>query len=353
MHGSDRFGLLTYLCCFCNGTGENVAQSTKSGSAIFPLVKKARIRWIPSKIRFTTDSGNMTDSQIVFPLSGVIGIVDSSRSQLDLAQNFGLNCVEIRADLLGSTAGMSNTEVLSVVNATKDAGLACLYTLRHANQGGTYNGSENERVALCKQALEAGADIIDLEFDTESAIAMSKSSAPMILSYHNFDSMLDDAELAKLSAAMEAQLPAAVKIIPTGQSLADAAVMMNWVGNAGASVKRIGFSMGSDGATGRVLALKCGSPITYASFGDPVAPGQVDMKLLLQRYKCMSMTANTRVTALIGDDASIEQFYAEQCTAAESDGKAAGQVGIAFSIANAKAVEQWQKELNISEIIYL
>lgn len=295
----------------------------------------------------------MTDSQIAFPLSGVIGIIDSSKSQLDLAQNFGLNCVEIRADLLGSAAGMSNAEVLSVINATKEAGLACLYTLRHANQGGTFNGSENERVALCNQALEAGADIIDLEFDTDSAIAMSRSAAPMILSYHNFECMLDEAELAELSAAMEAQMPAAVKIIPTGQSLADAATMMNWVGDASASVKRIGFSMGSDGATGRVLALKCGSPVTYASFGAPVAPGQVDIKLLLERYQCMSMKANTRVTALIGDNARIEQFYSEQSRAAESDGRAAEQVGIAFSITDAMSVEKWQKELKIDEIIYL
>ncbi len=295
----------------------------------------------------------MTDSQIAFPLSGVIGIVDSSKSQLDLAQRFGLNCVEIRADLLSSTAGMSDTEVLSVVNATKDAGLACLYTLRHADQGGTFAGSENERVALCKNALEAGADIIDLEFDTESATAMSNSSAPMILSYHNFDCMLDDAELTKLSAAMEALSPAAVKIIPTGQSLADAAMMMNWVGNAGASVKRIGFSMGSDGGVGRVLALKCGSPITYASFGEPVAPGQVDIKLLVERYKCMSMTANTKVIAVIGEDASIERFYSEQRSGAESGGAVATQVCIAFSITDTMVVEKWQKELNISEIIYL
>jgi len=291
----------------------------------------------------------MTDSQIAFPLRGVIGIVDSSISQLGLAQQYGLNCVELRADLLSSTAGMSNTQVLSVVNATKDAGLACLYTLRHFDQGGTFKGSESERIALCKQALEAGADIIDLEFGTEAAVAMSsQSTAPMILSYHNFDSMLGAEELAKLSASMEAQLPAAVKIIPTGHCLADAARMMAWVGHAGSSVKRIGFTMGRDGANSRVLALSCGSPITYASFGAPVAPGQVDITTLTERYKCMSMTTNTKVIALIGESAGIEQFYAEQSSALES-----GDVYIAFSTTDATAVEKWQKELNISEIIYL
>jgi len=295
-----------------------------------------------------TDLNYMKDSQIAFPLSGVIGIVDSSKSQLDLAQQLGLNCVEIRADLLSSTAGMSNKQVLSVVNATKDAGLACLFTLRHVDQGGTFQGAESERIALCKQALESGADIIDLEFGTDAAFAMSsESAAPMILSYHNFESMLGAEELAKLSIAMEAQTPAAIKIIPTGDCLAHAAQMMAWVGHAGSSVKRIGFTMGSDGAIGRVLALTCGSPVTYASFGAPVAPGQVDITTLTERYRCMSMTTNTRVTALIGESISIEQYYAEHSSAAKSG----DDVCVAFSPNDATAVEKWQKELNISEII--
>ena len=285
----------------------------------------------------------VTDSQNAFPLSGVIGIVDSSTSQLDLAKQFGLNCVEIRADLLNSSAQMSHQDVLSVVSAAKETGLACLYTLRHADQGGTFDGSEDERIEHCKQALKVGADIIDLEFGTDSAIAMRDRNAPMILSYHNFERMLKAAELANLSAAMEAQKPAAVKIIPTGQSLADAATMMAWVGGAGSSVKRIGFSMGSDGAYGRILALTCGSPITYASFAAPVAPGQVDIGQLMKRYKCASMTLDSRVVALIGGDGS----------AISDDDDGDGDVFVAFSIADAPAVEKWQKELNLSEIVYL
>lgn len=298
----------------------------------------------------------MTASKIEFPLSGVIGIVDSSKSQLKLAQQFALRCVEIRADLLHSGAHMSHEEVLSVVGATKDAGLACLYTLRHADQGGTFKGTETERVALCSQALEAGADIIDLEFGTDAAIVMSKTKAQMILSYHNFDSMLNATELAKLSAEMEAQAPAAVKIIPTGQCLADAAMMMAWVGGAGSAVKRIGFSMGSDGSFGRVLAQTFGSPITYASFGAPVAPGQVDIRVLIERYHCMSMTVDTKVTAIIGDGDSIEQFYAKHTkhsSAANSNGSAVGKICIGFSNSDAVEVEKLRQKLNVSEVIYL
>jgi len=294
----------------------------------------------------------MTDSQIVFPLSGVIGIVDSSQKQIELAQQFGLKCVEIRADLLSSSAGLSNSEILSIVSHAKEAGLACLFTLRHADQGGTFNGAEAERVSLCTLALDAGADIIDLEHGTDSADSMLAQSAPMILSYHNFNQMLSADELAKLSADMEAQMPAAVKIIPTGQSLSDAATMMSWVRGAGACVKRIGFSMGSDGAISRILALNCGSPITYASFGEPVAPGQVDIKLLIERYQCMRMNTASTITAVVGEGDSIARYYDQHENEVQSSADEVN-VCIDFASTEATAIEQLRNKMNFNEIVYL
>ncbi len=49
----------------------------------------------------------MAHTQATFPLSGVIGIVDSSSAQLDRALELNLTRVEIRADLLRH-AGLSN-----------------------------------------------------------------------------------------------------------------------------------------------------------------------------------------------------------------------------------------------------
>jgi len=289
----------------------------------------------------------MTQLKTAFPLSGVIGIVDSSVSQLDLAQQYGLRCVEIRADLLATTAGMPNNEVLTLIKTAKADGLACLYTLRHADQGGTFTGSEDERVERCTQALKAGADIIDLEHGTNSAKAMLENSVPMILSYHNFRRMIDAAELAELSDAMEAQAPLAVKIIPTGQSMGDAAQMMSWVGDAGGDIKRIGFAMGPDGATSRILGLTRGCPVTYASFGEPVAPGQVDINLLVERYQCMNMSTDTVVEALIGDDASVEKYIAAE------QGKQPSTVFIGFPKAQRAQVEQHQRALNIRDSVVL
>jgi len=289
----------------------------------------------------------MTTSSTAFPLSGVIGIVDSSAQQLDLAVAFDLRCVEVRADLL-RTAGLSDIELMALVASAKAKGLACLFTLRHADQGGTFNSAESERVILCKQALEAGADIVDLEHGTEASVLMLNESAPMILSYHNFKTMVDVAELASLTDAMERQAPAAIKIIPTGRTMADAATMLSWVGDAASDVRRIGFSMGIAGGVSRILTLAHGAPITYASFGEPVAPGQIDIALLLQRYHCNSMNNETNIVALIGEQEQVEAYNAEKYDSANSEH--ANSVFIGFDKSERVLLEQHRQTMKVRDV---
>lgn len=289
----------------------------------------------------------MTTTASAFPLSGVIGIVDSSAEQLDLALESQLRCVEIRADLL-RIAGLSTTALLSLISRTKDNGLACLFTLRHADQGGTFNAAESERVAICTQALEAGADIIDLEHGTEASTIMLRAGAPMILSYHNFQSMVGSAELATLTEAMELQTPLAIKIIPTGASMTDAATMLSWVGSASGEVRRIGFSMGEAGGISRVLTLAHGAPVTYASFGVPVAPGQIDIALLLNRYHCNAMDKKTKIYAVVGEQHQVNDYIAHQQIVDKQD--KGRRVWVGFSKSEHEMLEQHKHAMKISDV---
>ena len=119
-----------------------------------------------------------------FPLSGVIGVVAESAGELDLAVGKALQCVELRADLL-LDQGLSEAELLSLVQATKARDLGVLFTLRHPSHGGTFQGSESDRVSLSLAAMQAGADIFDLEWGTDAAASLPDDAPPMILSYHN------------------------------------------------------------------------------------------------------------------------------------------------------------------------
>ena len=219
-----------------------------------------------------------------FPLRGVIGIVANAASELDLAASKRLQCVEVRADLLLDT-GLSLDHVLHIVEQAQERDLACLFTLRHPSHGGKFDGNEQQRVEINRQALAEGADLIDLEWGTEAAEQLLSEDAPMILSHHDFEGMPEEHELTALTESMSKAKPRAIKIVPTAATPADAARILRWVGDADGDILRIGFAMGAAGACSRVLTIAFGGPITYASLGRSVAPGQVALDDLLELYR--------------------------------------------------------------------
>lgn len=237
-----------------------------------------------------------------FPLRGVIGIVANDGDEAALARQHGLQCVEIRADLL-LAAGHSIEQLLAIVAACGASGLATLFTLRHPSHGGSFSGSEDDRVSISRQALAAGASVIDLEYRSAAAERMLGEGAPLVLSHHDFEAMPTPADLAALTAAMEALSPAAIKVVPTAAALADAVRMLEWIGEARGGVRRIGFAMGSAGACSRILTIARGAPITYASFGASVAPGQVPLRDLREIYRADTLDSSSRIAALVGEGA--------------------------------------------------
>ena len=262
-----------------------------------------------------------------FPLRGVIGIVANGLDEIQQAAAKRLQCVEIRGDLL-LDAGLSEEGLIGAIREARQQGLACLFTLRHPSHGGKFTGSEDQRAVLSRRALAAGADIIDLEWGSVAARAMLGEGVPMILSHHDFSNMPGAAALAELTEAMENGQPAAIKVVPTAASLGDAARMLNWVAQASEGIRRIGFAMGEIGACSRILTTVFGAPITYASFGAPVAPGQVAIDDLLDTYRVATLTRETRVEALIIDDAAAAVPLMELNQRLRAEGQE--RVGLSF-----------------------
>lgn len=282
-----------------------------------------------------------------FPLKGVIGVVANSVDEITLAASKGLQCVELRADLL-LDGGLSLSDVLDTIQQAKNQGLATLFTLRHPTHGGKFSGNEDERVKINQQALTAGADIIDLEWNTESARQMLASQAPLMLSYHDFNSMPTNAELTELTNNMQNDSSLAIKVVPTASTLADAVKMLQWVENAESGIERIGFAMGQTGACSRILTIAYGAPITYASFGEAVAPGQVAIDEILNNYRAMSLNADTTVVAIATDDLQNEQSAVELNHDFHAENK--NQVAIPFSAEQVSDLEHERKSLRITEI---
>lgn len=238
-----------------------------------------------------------------FPLRGVAGLISDGPGQLDEATRLGLSTVEVRADLLFA-AGLSEPALMDLVGEARRRGLACLFTLRHHTHDGRFDGEEAERERICRAALSAGAQVLDLEGDSPAGRTLLAEGAPVILSHHDFGGMLSASELEGLTGDMEARGPMAVKIVPTGQSIGDAARMLDWVQQArSGGPLRIGFTMGAEGACSRILAIAYGSPITYAAFGEAVAPGQLPIREMVDIYRVHELDRETRVFGIAGNAA--------------------------------------------------
>lgn len=220
----------------------------------------------------------------IFPLQGIIGIVGNHPNEVDMAVDCNLKCVEVRSDLL-INAGFSVDQVLEIVASARQKELGCLVTHRRVDHGGKFSGSEQDRVDFCLRAVAAGAQIIDAEWDSESGEKLIAEGVPTILSYHDFHGMTEAAELQHITDIMLAKQPAALKVVPTASCIADSARMLHWVADRNDGPVRIGFAMGAAGEISRVITLKAGAPITYASFGQSVAPGQISIEDLQSLYQ--------------------------------------------------------------------
>jgi len=144
-----------------------------------------------------------------------------------------------------------------------------IITCRPKREGGLYDGPEQPRLELLRQAARLGADYIDVEHDAFQALG-PVAPAKRIVSYHNFKETPPDldaihARLARLGADV-------VKIAVTANHILDTVPVLRLL--RAARVPTIALSMGPRGLLTRILAPKFGAFLTYASFNEPVCHGR-------------------------------------------------------------------------------
>ena len=227
-------------------------------------------------------------------LSGVLAPVTAENCNSGVPQ--GAGGVEVRADLFDT-----REESLSLVSSLA-GDFAVLVTPRHPSQGGAWRWSEQERASYCKEAIERGAVLVDVEHGTEAAAILQGAGVKVLLSWHDFEGMISGEDLEGLTSEMEAGDPAAIKVVPTAGKLADAVRMLEWVERRGEpGPARIGFAMGPHGVAGRILSLSRGAPWTYGANGSTLAPGQLPVQDMVELYRAGELDRETRVFGVAGN----------------------------------------------------
>lgn len=136
----------------------------------------------------------------------------------------------------------------------------------------TYRGS---RVPSVERALEAGIDLVDIEWEDEVEIVAPERT---ILSHHDYDGMV---AVEKIFAAMRARGCAQTKLAATPQTFEDNDRLLALVhGSQNSTV----IGMGEAGLYSRILAPFLGSALTFVAAGRVAAPGQLTLERALAIY---------------------------------------------------------------------
>lgn len=178
---------------------------------------------------------------------------------------------EVRFDFL------KTDDIPQTLENIKDDLKKVVCTLRPKSEGGKFEGSEKERVAILKLISEYNPFLLDVEFNTikknkELAKYLKSTKTRLLISWHDFKKTPKFSELKNKMNQMS-KFSNNVKIVTTAKSVKDSTITLQLY-SQNKKNSLIAFAMGDNGRLSRILCLYLGSPYTYVSLGKPIAPGQ-------------------------------------------------------------------------------
>jgi len=201
--------------------------------------------------------------------------------------------VEIRAD--GLRAG-------DVAGLVRRAGRPVAVAVRSEDDGGSFDGSVEEKAAILAAALDAGAAFVDVEWDGPlRAFALGPRASRTILSHHG--ASCNASTLAALYDAMSGTKASLLKIVPRVSRPGELRAVRDLLRRAREARRELcSFALGEAGAWSRVMALSWGSWGVYAaaSRGRETGEGQFTTREMLDVYRVLSISESTRFYGLTG-----------------------------------------------------
>ena len=191
--------------------------------------------------------------------------------------------IELRVDYLGTITQHELRELRQHV--TKP----CILTCRRSDEGGKYQGSEEQRVELLQQAIGM-FEYVDIElFTMQNHIFQRHEKTKIIVSYHNFKETPSYWDMQKVMYDMNERKPDILKIATMVQKEYEVTKLYRLLTNKPHTEERIVIGMGEQGRMTRILGPLLGGYLTFAStpYGES-AGGQIDIKLLQSIYNRLS-----------------------------------------------------------------
>lgn len=209
----------------------------------------------------------------------IAAIAENPVSSAKKAKQLGADILELRIDLLSQKP----QEVLEKI---KTLGLPVIITNRMKDQGGSWKGSEEERIRELLLLLPL-ADAIDIELcarDRDNVVDIARNAGKtVIISTHDFQKTPDTKVMdGIIRESLEAGADIAKLAVMPG-SLLDVLNLLEVTLHSKGPVCTI--SMGETGKHSRVIAPVYGSVMTYGYVDTPTAPGQLRIDELKKMLK--------------------------------------------------------------------
>jgi len=167
-----------------------------------------------------------------------------------------------------------------------------IVTNRRKEEGGQYEGEERKRLSILQEAINLGADYIDVELATQRSwlqdLVRNKRGTQIILSFHDFRRTPSIKELQKLFGQMIQLGADVIKIVPFARSWEDNLSILSLIPFAKEKRQKIvAFCMGEKGKLSRIFSPLFGAAWTYASLNQTrtSAPGQLTARELTDIWK--------------------------------------------------------------------
>lgn len=208
-------------------------------------------------------------------------------------------------------------------------GRSLLATLRSRDEGGSYEGTDAEAAALLDAALDAGCDLVDVEFTRAGEGLFGLPGERVVVSAHDVAGLPDDLE--ERSARMLGTGARYVKVVALAHGLDDALRLLR-LQDSGEGGRFAAFGMGEAGLLTRVLSPYLGAALSFGAVlpGEATAPGQLLAADLLDVYAVGRPRRVDDLFALLGSRVSHSFSPAIHNAAFEALGLAALYVPVAL-----------------------
>ncbi len=168
---------------------------------------------------------------------------------------------------------------------------------RRPQDGGDWDGTEEDRQALLRQCVVAGADYVELEMDIADQIRRY-GSTKRVVSYTNLRETPED--IADIYAEAQRKQPDVIKLVTRAQTPEEAWPLVQIL--ARPAVPTVVVGLGPSSAMLTLLAKRIGAPWTYAALerGMEAYPGQLTVSALQAIYRHQDIGKATRFVGVLG-----------------------------------------------------